>query len=100
MARALTFLRQAVEQCGYTHDALALVMGCSPSLVTRVLNGERPLREDWICRLPDDVEALFLQKRAESFGVIVVQPLAGLDAQKAFVSGLFGLMGARPKVSL
>ena len=93
MSRARTCLRQAIEECHYTHDALAAAMGCSASLVTRILNGERPLREDWICQLPDDVEARYLQKRAEALGVICVEPLHGLDARKALVSGLMGLMG-------
>ncbi len=94
MSRALACLRTSVQECGYTHEALAAVMGCCPSMVTKVLNGDKPLKEEWICALPDDVERAYLAKRAESLGALVVQPLRGVDAQKAFVSGLLGLLGA------
>lgn len=99
VARALACLRLAVQECGYTHDALALVMGCCPSLVTKTLNGDKPLKESWVCALPDDVERAYLAKRAESLGALVVQPVHGLDAQRAFVSGLRGLFGGAAGVS-
>lgn len=92
--RALICLRQAVQESGWTHEALAAAMDCSPSLVTRILLGERPLTQAWEVRLPDDVERLYLQKRAESMDLLCVAPLTGLAAQKAFVAGLIGVMSA------
>lgn len=92
--RALALLRNAVHDCGWTLDALAAHMRRDKSLISRVLNGERPLTQEFICALPDDVEGLYESRRAEQFGAVVVQPLSGQDALKALVAGLIGVMSA------
>ncbi len=99
VATLLACLRRSVQECGYTHEALAAAMGCCPSFVTKVLNGERPLKQEWLCALPNDVEQRYATRYAESFGAIVVQPLRGVEAQKALVSGFLGLLGAAPGFS-
>jgi len=95
--QALVLLRQAVSECGWTLDALAVEMGKDKAYIHRVLNREKPLTLEFMVALPDDVEALYEAKRAEQFGHVVVAPLAGADALKALVAGLVGVMaGALP----
>lgn len=91
---ALALLRKAIHDRRWTLDALAAAMKKDKSLISRVLNGERPLTLDFQCALPDDVEALWHQSCAEGFGLIVVEPLNGADAKRAFVAGLFGMLNA------
>lgn len=90
----LAMLRTSVQETGWTLDALAVEMGIDKSLISRVLNGERPMTLTFLIGLPDDIEAAFERKRAESFGLIVVQPAAdGQQAIQHLVSGLFGVFG-------
>lgn len=96
---ALTLLRKSIEERGWTLEALAAHMqeatgkpGYDKSLISRVLSGERPLTLTFLVALPDDVESLYEAKRAEHFGHVVVAPLGGVDAVKALVAGLVGLM--------
>lgn len=92
VANELAILRGCVQQCGWTLDALEAEMRIDKSLISRILNGERPVTLKFVIALPDDIEALYMQRRAESFGLIVVAPLTGVDAQRAFVAGAIGLM--------
>ncbi len=92
---ALAMLRTAVQETGWTLDALEAEMKLDKSLISRVLNGERPMTLKFLTTLPDDVEARFEQKRAESFGLIVVAPVSGDDAVRHLVSGIFGVFGTR-----
>lgn len=102
---ALRLLRSAIDECRWTYDALAAHLQATTrkkydkALVWRVLNGERPLSLEFLVALPDDVEACFEAKRAEQFGHVVVAPLAGQEAMKALVAGLFGVMGLPAKAS-
>ena len=100
--RFFVMLRQAIQECGWTHDALAVEMrqngclGVDKSVVTRMLNNERPWKPEHLCALPDDVEIAFATKYAESFGLIVVRPAQGEHAARQFVAGLFGLLLSSP----
>lgn len=94
---ALALLRTAVQDCGWTFDALEAFMGkgYDKSLISRVLNGERPLTLKFLVALPNDIEALYEKRRAEQFGAVVVEPLSGIEAQRAFVAGFMGLLSSR-----
>ena len=59
----------------------------------KLLHGEKPWRIEHLLALPDDIEACFEQRRAEAFGLIVVEPVDGDQALKNFVSGLLGVLG-------
>jgi hypothetical protein len=93
--QALVLLRTAVSECGYTLDALEVVMSKGRAYIHRVLQGDKPLTLEFITALPDDVEALFEKKRAEHFGLIVVEPVEGEVALKHFVGGLLGILAPR-----
>lgn len=94
--RALTLLRQAVADTGWTLDALAADMHIDKAHISRVLNGEKRLTLEFVVALPDDVEALFEKRRAEHFGHIVVTPAAtASDAVQQLVSGLVGVLAPR-----
>lgn len=88
----LQHLRAAMEDTGWTIDALAAHWDINRSHVQRLVDGDKPFSVDRVLSLPDDVEARLEALRAEHFGLIVVEPLTGLAAQKALVAGLFGLM--------
>lgn len=88
----LQHLRQAMNDTGWTIDALAAHWGIHRSHVQRLYDGDKPWSVDRLLSLPDDLEARLEAIRAEYFGLIVVEPLRGLEAQKAIVAGLIGLM--------
>jgi transcriptional regulator with XRE-family HTH domain len=88
----LAVLRTCVHERGWTLDALEAEMDVDKSLISRVLNGERPLTLPFLLALPDDVEALYEQRRAEAFGLIVVAPVNGEQAVRNLVSGLLGVL--------
>jgi len=90
----LALLRACVQDKGWTLEALEAEMAIDKSLISRVLNGERPLTLTFLLALPDEVEALFEARRAETFGLIVVEPAHGDQAVRNLVSGLFGVLGA------
>lgn len=92
---ALALLRGCVHDTGWTLEALAAEMAIDKSQISRVLNGERPATLAFLLRLPDDVEALFEQRRAEGFGLIVVAPVTGDQAVRNLVSGLVGVLSTR-----
>lgn len=93
--RWLVMLRTAISECGWKHEALAAAMAIDPAYLSRMLSGEKPWTVRHIVALPDDVEARFEAKRAESLGLIVVAPAQGEDAVRQFVSGLFGVLRSR-----
>jgi hypothetical protein len=88
-------LKDAMRETGWTAETLARHYGVHRSYMERCLAAVKPLTADRLANLPPDVAAKFDAKRAERRGLIVVQPLAGLDAQKAVVAGLLGLMAQR-----
>ncbi|HZR25492.1 MAG TPA: hypothetical protein VFA59_17990 [Vicinamibacterales bacterium] len=91
-------LRDAIDESRWKHDALAEAMSlaCGNRIdgpyLSKLLSGEKSLSAAHLSALPDDIETIFHRKRAERFGHLVVKPLSGLDAQKAFVAGLIGIM--------
>lgn len=93
--QALVLLRQAVSNSSWTLDALEAHMRKDKSYISRVLNGEKPLTLAFIVALPDDIEAAWERKRAEHFGLIVVERTSGDDAVRSLVSGLIGVLTDR-----
>ena len=90
--RALSLLRKAINDRGWSLEALAAHMGIDRAHVSRVLLGEKSLTLAFEVALPDDVEALYKQYRAESFGLIVVEQCDEETARRQFASGLFNLL--------
>lgn len=91
----LALLRRCVADTSWTLDALEAHMGLDKSQISRVLNGERALTLAFLLGLPDDLEALFSQRYAEGFGLIVVPPVQGDEAVRQLVGGLVGVLSAR-----
>jgi len=94
-------LRESIEESGWKFDAVAAAMSAASGreitgpYLSRMLNGEKSINALHLLSLPDDVEAIFARKYAESFGQIVVTPAATHEAAvRSFVSGLFGMLGA------
>lgn len=85
-------LRRCVEDCGWTLEALASAMGLDKGYLWKLLNNDKPWRAEYLVALPNDIEALFAQRQAERFGLIVVSPPRGDDAVKHFVGGLYALL--------
>jgi hypothetical protein len=94
--RWLDMLRRAIYDTGWTHDALAVEMQVDKAYLSRMLSGEKPWTVKHLCNLPDDIEALFEQRRAESFGLIVVAPVDAETARRHLVSGLLGVLAPKP----
>ncbi|HEX4347574.1 MAG TPA: hypothetical protein VHZ73_08375 [Vicinamibacterales bacterium] len=87
-------LREAMRETGHTAETIAAHRQIHRRYVERQLDAEKPLNADQIANLPPDVGKAFDRRRAERRGLIVVEPLSGLDAQKALVAGLIGVMSA------
>jgi hypothetical protein len=83
-----------MNDTGWTPDALAAHWKVNRSFAWRLVSGEKPWSVDRMLALPDDLAARLEHLRAERHGLIVVAPLTGLEAQKAFVAGLIGVMSA------
>jgi hypothetical protein len=95
-------LRQCIQDCGYTLDALAVAMSSDlpkpidKGYLWRLLNDPAKHGEWKVAHeiaLPDDVEALYRERQAEGWGRIVVVPVEGEQAVRQFVSGMLGLFG-------
>lgn len=93
--RALSLLRQVLAKSDWTLDALEAHMRKHKSYISRVLNGEKPMTLDFIVALPDEIEAAWEAKRAEHFGLVVVNRVSGDDAIRSLVSGLVGVLTDR-----
>jgi hypothetical protein len=65
------------------------------SYVWRLFAGEKPWSVERHLALPDDLEADFEKRRAQSFGLIVVEPVDEQTAREHLVSGLMGLLAPR-----
>lgn len=93
----LTFIRQSMDELGWSDESLAAAMGYTDaSYPGKVLKGDKPLSAAFLVSLPDDVEARFAEKWAEYRGAVVVAPLVGRAAVEALVGGLVGvLVGAQ-----
>lgn len=83
-----------MRDTGWTDDSLAAHWHVDRAFVWRLVNGEKPWSVERMLSLPSDLRARLDHLRAEGNGLIVVQPLTGLEAQKALVAGLIGVMSA------
>lgn len=92
--RWLAMLQRAMADTGWTPEALDAHWETSRGYAWRLVNGEKPWSVERLLSLPDDLEARFEHLRAESFGLIVVQPLFGEDARRALVAGLIGVLSS------
>jgi hypothetical protein len=91
-------LRAAIDESSWRgkSEALALFMGLPDRhYLYKMLSGDKPIGLKHLNALPDDVEAIFARRYAEQFGLIVVAPLTGLEAERAFVAGLMGVLRGR-----
>lgn len=94
-------LRLAIEESRWKHDALATAMALpNAAYLSNMLSGEKPIGAKHLRALPDDVEAIFARRYAESFGLIVVAPLRGDEAVHSLVRGLIGVLSQAPAISL
>jgi hypothetical protein len=98
VARNVELLRSSAKDLGYTLDALeaAIHPTVGRAYIGKVLSGEKPLRLEFEVSLPIDLLTEYRKRQAEEYGLIVVQPLTGLAAQRAFVAGALGLLAAVP----
>lgn len=93
LSLVLALLRDAIDECGWKHEALAAAMQLpNPAYLSRMLSGEKPWTLRHLLALPDDIEGRFAQKWAGYRGALVVAPLVGEAAVKALVSGLIGVL--------
>jgi hypothetical protein len=88
-------LRAAIDETDWKHEALAIQMGLDRHYLSKMLSGDKPISAKHLRALPDDVEAVFARLYAEQFGLIVVAPLTGVEAERAFVAGLMGVLRGR-----
>jgi hypothetical protein len=95
LERARQLLCKAASDLGYTLDSLEAAMGKGRAYIGKVLNGEKPMSLAFITALPDDLEARFELLRAESLGLICVEPVDEETARRQLVSGLFGVLSPR-----
>lgn len=86
-------LRTAMDETGWTVDALATLWDCHRSYVYRMLAQEKPMGAESVCALPDDLEAAFEARRAKRRGFIVVKPIPGDAGKEAIIAGVAGLLG-------
>lgn len=90
-------LRDAIEESGWKHEAIAAQLDLpNAAYLSRMLSGEKPIGTSHLLALPDDVEAIFARRYAETFGLIVVAPVSADVAMRQLVSGLVGVLTARP----
>lgn len=88
-------LREAIDECGWKHDAVAEAIGVAPWYLSKMLACEKAITQRHLKALPDDIEAMLAQKWCEAFGLIVITPLEGPAAVKAFASGLIGMFATQ-----
>lgn len=74
-------------------------MAMDKSYISRVFNNEKPLTLAFEVALPEDVQALYKQYRAESFGLVVIEQMDEETARRQFAAGLFSLF-SRPSLPL
>jgi hypothetical protein len=91
-ARWLALLQQAMQDTGWTIDALAMAWNVDRAYAWRLVNGEKPFSVERLLALPDDLEARFEALRAESFGAIVVARVDESTALAQLASGVLNLV--------
>lgn len=92
----LALIRRALQETGWSQDAVAVEMAKDKGYVSRVLSGEKPLSASFVLALPEDVQSHVARRYAESFGLIVVEPVRGDEAVRQLVSGLCGVLVKMP----
>lgn len=85
-------LREAIDESGWKHDAVAHALDVDAPYLSKMLAGEKPITLRHLDALPDDIEAIYSRKYAETFGQIVVAPAEGDTAIRNLVSGLIGVL--------
>lgn len=96
-------LREAITESGWKHEAVAAEMTrngakVDPPYLSKMLNGGpdgKSISALHLRALPDDIEAIYARKYAESFGLIVVAPVSGDQAVRNLVSGLVGVLSQK-----
>lgn len=88
----LGYIRRAISDCGYTLDALEVVMGKGRAYIGKVLAGDKPMSLAFLVLLPYDVQARLVELRGPQYGLVVVRPVQGHEAIRQFVGGLIGLL--------
>lgn len=86
-------LRDAIDESGWKHDAIACALGVDAPYLSKMLAGDKTITLRHLDALPDDVEAIYTRKYAEAMGLIVVAPVQGEAAVRNLVSGLIGVLG-------
>jgi hypothetical protein len=86
-------LREAIDESGWKHDAIAAVLGIEAAYLSKMLSGEKAIGLKHLRRLPRDVARCYVKKCGEALGLIVVMPLSGVEAQRAFIAGALGMLG-------
>lgn len=93
-------VRAAIDESGWKHDAVAEAMGLKgesgKSYLSKMLAGEKPISARHLVSLPDDIEAIFARKYAETFNLVVVTPVFGEAAVRSLMSGLLGVLAPAP----
>jgi len=99
--QSMADLRQAMTDTGWTVDAVAAELSrvldrtIDRGYCWRLVNNEKPWRQEYTTALPDDLEGRWYAIGAERLGHIVVKPLVGIDAERALIAGFFGVLGRR-----
>lgn len=88
-------LREAIDESGWKHDAIACALEVDAPYLSKMLAGDKPITLRHLDALPDDVEAIYSRKYAETLGLIVVAPATGDDAIRNLVSGLIGVLSGK-----
>lgn len=98
------WLREAIDESGWKHEAVAKAMREKSGLAITgpylskllAVSGERKtVTAAHICALPDVIEAIYARKYAEHFGLLVVAPVDEVTARRHLVSGLLFGLGPR-----
>lgn len=90
---SLTLIRAAIDASGWKHEAIAAEMRLpNAAYLSRMLSGEKPWTLRHIEALPDGIEAIYYRLRAESLGLLVVEPVDYETARRHLVSGLVGVL--------
>lgn len=84
--------RQAIEESGLKHMAVAAAIGVEPQYLSRILSGEKPLSEKHVSLLPKEVGKAFAKLHAQQYQLIVIEGVHGPDALQQFVGGLLGIV--------
>lgn len=85
-------LRQVIVDMGVTFDVIEATTQKDRSYAHAMLKGEKPFQWTFFRTLPEDVQAEYHSRCAESYGRIVVDPAYGDDAVRDLVRGLFGVL--------